>query len=209
MNFLLINGSSHKNGATSRALCEAHAILAGLGADTVYYNTDAKPRYACSGCGGCASENGCIYRDIDDLISLAASSDGIIIASPTHYGSAPGSLISVLSRLIYSSKNSVKNKPVTIIGIGRRGCLLGAIETIQRFFEFASCPIISGVYPQILYASDFKSAEIDLEGLQNIRSATRNLFYVSSCIKIAKEHGILPPEEEKKIKTDISTLQRQ
>lgn len=206
MRILLINGSPHEAGATRRALDECKATFERLGAITEYYFLGNEPRRACTACGGCRKRGSCVFGDIDTLIEKIKNSDGIVIGTPTHYAGAPGSLLSVISRLLYSAKACVEYKPVAIVGAGRRGCICSAIDEVARFFAFSSSPTVSGVYPAILYGTDYESAGYDAEGLQNMRSAAENIYWLSSAITAARKHGITPPVAEPKIKTDISSL---
>ncbi|MBE6536509.1 MAG: NAD(P)H-dependent oxidoreductase [Ruminococcaceae bacterium] len=206
MKILLINGSVHKDGASARALAEINGEILKSGAETLHYEIGKMPRYACSACGGCKSGNGCVYRDIDSLIELSNEASAIIICTPTHYASAPGNLTSVLSRLLFSSKKSVAHKPIGVAAVGRRGGVSAAANEVKKFFEFSSSPIISGIYPAILYASDFKSAEADKEGLENMRSLANNVIYIARCIELGNESGVLPPDDRRIFKTDISAL---
>lgn len=206
MKILLINGSPRENGAAKRAILEMRGEILKSGCEAIIYEIGNSPRYACISCGFCRDGEGCVFGDIDELVKLCENANALIICTPTHYASAPGSLTSILSRLLFSYKKSVAHKPVGIASVGRRGGLCEAIADVRKFFEFASCPIVSGIYPPILYAKDFATAELDEEGLENMRSLSRNVIYVARCVEAAGEKGILPPEEKREFKTDISSL---
>ena len=206
MKILLMNGSPHENGATRRALDECRLALGKHGAETAYYLLGNGARHSCTACGGCKGRGACVFGDLDSLTETLKSCDGIIIGTPTHYASAPGALLSVISRLLFSSKSSVEYKPVAVVGAGRRGCVSSAIDEIKGFFAFSSSPLISGVYPPILYGTDYESAGYDAEGLQNMRSIADNVYWLTASILKARELGIMPPIPEPRIKTDISSL---
>jgi len=208
MKILLINGSARKNGGCFRALEEIKLEILKSDAEVFEYDIGTAPRYACSHCLGCKDGNGCIYRDIDGLTELCNKSDAIIICTPTHYASAPGNLTAVLSRLLFSSKKSVAYKPIGVGGVGRRGGVCDAIQDVKKFFEFAFCPIISGVYPAILYTDGYQNAAYDEEGVQNMRSLAKNVIYIAQCIEYGNKNGIPRPKEEERIKTDIPALLR-
>ncbi len=206
MKILLVNASPHKKGATARALDECRAKLKELGAVTEYYFLGNASRNSCTACGGCKSGGNCVFGDIDDLTDAFTRADGIIIGVPTHYASAPGNILSVLSRLMFSAKQCAEYKPIAVIGSGRRGCVTNAIDETVKFFEFASCPIISGAYPALIYGSDYESAGFDAEGLQNMRSVAENMYWILSALKLAEKNGITHPISEPKIKTDLPSL---
>ncbi len=206
MSILLISASPHKNGASARVICELRDSLTKLGNNCTELIIGTEPRSACTACGGCKGGNGCIIGDLGEITSALEASDGIIFVTPTYYGGAIGSLMSLLSRLLYSEKRHLLHKPVASVGVGRRGCISGAVDEINRFFHFTSSPIVTSGYPPIVYAVDFESAERDAEGLQNIRSLARNMHWLTKCIELGRSCGILQPTQETKILTDISSL---
>ena len=206
MKLLLVNASPHKKGSTARALDECRAKLKELGAVTEYYHLGNAARNSCTVCGGCKGSGTCVFGDIDALADAFTRADGIIIGVPTHYAGAPGNILSALSRLLFSRRQCVEYKPIAVIGSGRRGCITGAIGDVQKFFEFASCPIISGVYPALIYGSDYESAGFDAEGLQNMRSVAENMYWILSALELAEKNGISHPISEPKIKTDLPSL---
>ncbi len=208
MKILLINGSPRENGAAKRVILEMRSEILKSGCEASIYEIGNSPRYACISCGFCKGGERCVFGDIDELANLCVDANALIICTPTHYASAPGSLTSILSRLLFSSKKTVEHKPVGIASVGRRGGLCDAIADVRKFFEFASCPIVSGIYPPILYAKDFATAELDEEGLENMRSLSRNVIYLSRCIESGFESGIFPPKEKREFKTDITTLKQ-
>lgn len=206
MKILLINGSPHINGATKRALDECEGVLTGLGAKTEHFSIGTASRHSCTACGRCKTDQKCVFDDLYEIRSKAERADGIIIGVPTHYAGAPGNILSVLSRLTFSAAGCIEYKPVSVIGTGRRGCLSSAIDEVRKYFSFVSCPIVSGRYPPIIYASDYESAGFDAEGLQNMRSVAENMYWLASVIEIAKKNGVSHPLPEQKIKTDIPGL---
>lgn len=206
MKILLINGSPHENGATRRALDELGYTLGKLGAETEHYFLGNGARHSCTACGKCKSLGACVFGDIDSLVKKVELCDGIVIGTPTHYAGAPGALLSAISRLIFSAKGCVEYKPVAVIGSGRRGCISSAIAEVAKFFAFTSSPLVSGIYPAIIYGNDYESAGYDAEGLQNMRSIAENIYWITASLLKARECGITPPIAEPKIKTDISSL---
>ena len=206
MKILLINGSPHDTGATRRALDECRFKLEELSAEVEYYHLGNGPRHACTACGGCKKRGTCVYGDIDYLTEKVSNADGIIIGTPTHYAGAPGNLLSVISRLLFSAKRCVEYKPIAVVGAGRRGCISSAIDGVAKFFSFTSAPTVSGIYPPIIYGTDYESAGYDAEGLQNMRSVSENIYWLTACILKARALGITPPIAEPRIKTDISSL---
>ena len=206
MKILLINGSTKNNGSCDFLLNYAKSELEARGISASRFDAGAAPRCACTSCGACKNGGGCVIRDIDELAVMAGEADGLAIFTPTFYGSASGNLLSILSRLCISSGGKLRYKPITVIGVGRRGCVSEAIHSVTRFFEFLSCPIIFGSYPAIVYAKDRKAAEYDAEGLQNLRESLKSLVWLTEVCSFGAKNNIAPPALEARIRTDISNL---
>lgn len=205
MKILLINGSPHATGSTHIALSHMQKTLTDLGAECNLIHIGGEGYRSCMGCGGCMGGGGCIIGDIDEIAKLCAEADAIAVGAPVHYAEPCGNMISLLSRLCFSAKASLKNKPAVSVAVCRRGGAISACSAIDSFFKFSSMPIASGAYPAIFYESG-KGGAFDEEGLQNMRSAARALHYLASCMEIAKKQGIMPPDDEVKTKTDIGSL---
>ena len=206
MNILIINASPHKSGASDAIVKTLCRELSELKDKCSIISLGTRAINACTACGYCKSGKGCIYTDLTEIADSLRNTDGLIFVTPTYYGGAVGGLLSLLSRLIYSEKRQIMNKPIASVGVGRRGCISSAIEEINRFFYFCASPIVTSGYPPIVYAKDSQSTERDLEGLQNLRSIAANMHWITKCITSGRSHGILPPIEETKICTDISSL---
>jgi len=97
MNTVVLYGSPHENGYTSRlvsAFCSAlpeEAVIRTFRA----YEMDIKP---CRSCGVCADEWRCIYSDMEEVIGTLHQSDLIVIASPVYHLSFPAPLKTIIDR---------------------------------------------------------------------------------------------------------------
>jgi len=207
MKILIINGSPHAMGSTYIALSHMQKAITDLGAECTLIHIGGGYQ-SCRGCGYCKGGKPCVIGDIDGIAKLCAEADAIAIGAPVHYGEPCGNILSLLSRLCFSAKDSLRFKPAVSVAVCRRGGAVSACSAIDSFFKFSSMPIASGSYPAIFYESGKNGGTLDEEGLQNMRSAARALFYLATCMEIAKEQGVLPPADEEKIKTDIETLLR-
>ena len=170
MKILLLNGSPHSNGTTKRALLECSYELSRLGDTPIFYDLGADARHSCISCGACAKKRECAYSDIDELISLFSECNGFIIGTPTHYGLASGTLISVLCRIARVLKGELSSKPFASVAVGRRGALSEAASDVLRPFRFTGSVTVNASYPSIAYGRDPASLESDTEGLMNMRS---------------------------------------
>ncbi len=202
MKILLVNAGSSSEGATARAVEEARQSLL-LGGAEIEILSLAKEKIACcTGCGACKKEGKCVISDIaTDFAPTLAEFDGFIFFTPTHYAGATGTLKSFMGRIFYSSLDFLRQKPCGAVSVSRRGGNVTALEEITRFFSFAEIITVSGNYPAILHGTSYKEADCDKEGLQTIRTLTKNMMWVIKCLVYGKRVGILPPKKEEKIKT--------
>jgi multimeric flavodoxin WrbA len=144
--------------------------------------------------------------DTQTVRDALAECDGVVIGTPVYYLEPCGDVMAFLSRLFFSCGDLLRFKPASAVAVCRRGGATNAASAIESFFKFRSMPIIYGSYPAIFYDSGRDEGKMDEEGLQNMRSAARALFYIAEALKIAKDSGVTPPREEQKIKTDIGSL---
>jgi len=206
MQILLINGSPHTGGATDKALGICERELSSLGASCVRYNIGTSARFACTGCGGCREGRACVFGDLGELYSLASSSDGIIIGTPVHFGCAPGTLLSVLSRLLISNKAAIDTKPIAAVAVGRRGALSEAASSVLGFFRFTSSVTVNSGYPAIGFFDKTDGALYDAEGEDNMKRTARNIYALARGLDIAKQQKACILGGTGAIKTDIVTL---
>ena len=178
MNFLLINGSPRTNGSTKSALKVIATKLSALGDTADIYDVGPEARQACTGCGNCKKRNGCAIGDTKDLARRAREADGIIIATPTYYANACGSLTALLSRLIRSEKTAFFKKPCAAVATGRRAGVCEAAKEIYSFFEYTASPIVTASYPTGI----FNAREKDAEGEAYLSELAENMHSVAACL---------------------------
>lgn len=187
MLFLLVNTSVHKDGLTKRMLLEAKDVFERNGCHVNTVELGGTARHSCLACGRCRTSGSCAIGDLSELTESVSKADGVIFATPTHYASATGGLMSVLSRLCFSAGHIFEHKPVSSFAVARRAGAVCAIEEINRFFSFTSAITVNGIYPPHLYGG-----ERDSEGLANAKSIAENMIWIARCIETARANGIEP-----------------
>ena len=183
MKLLLINTSPHEKGATERALSIAAEEWNKLGGESEIFFCKNGPTFSCIACGLCKHGNGCFYLDaVNELRPLCAAADAFVFASPVHYGGATGMAKSVMGRLFRSSKEMLRKKPAFAVAIGRRGGHIGTLYEMEKFFAFNEMPIATSTYFTILHAAKREDVDTDIEGIEALKKATKNLFWLSGLI---------------------------
>ena len=95
MKTLIINGSPRPNGNTASLIRELKAHLEGEIIEISAFYDHIAP---CIDCRGCWETAQCVVHDGMDVI-YGDDFDNVVIASPVYYGTLPGSVLSLMSRL--------------------------------------------------------------------------------------------------------------
>ena len=196
MKVLMINGSPRKDGNTSRLLGEAVKIFDAEGIGHVLYELGGKAIRGCAACGFCHSHGKCVFDDdVNGLSGIFEECDGLIVASPVYYGSANGSLISLLDRLFYSSRFDKRMKVGAAFAVARRAGTTASFDELCKYFTINQMPIASGRYWNNGFGREKGDIENDREGLQNARVVARNMVFLMRSIALGKEKYGLPETE--------------
>ena len=202
MKVLLINGSPHKNGCTYTALKEIADQLAKEGVDSEIYHIETEAIRPCLACRACAKLGKCVIDDkVNEFVNKAAEFDGYIIGSPVHYGSASGVVVPFLDRAFFSAfmagRDIFRHKPGSVIVSARRAGTTATIDQLNKYFQIAEMPVISGRYWNMVHGAVPDEVRQDKEGMQNMRILAKNMAYHLKCKEAAAKVGILPPAAEK------------
>lgn len=203
MKVLLINGSPHKNGTTFRALNEIANELNNNGVETEIICIGNKPIVGCDVCGACAKLGKCVKDDLaNEIIDKINEADGLIVGSPVYYASLNGSLKSLLDRVFFAKK-SFAYKPAAAVAVARRAGTTATLDIINKYFMISNMPVVTSQYWNMVFGSNGEQAESDAEGLQTMRILGKNMAWLIKCIKAGEQAGILPPTEEKHVRTNF------
>lgn len=200
MKVLIINGSPRINGNSSILVKELKGIFTKENVEVDEYQIGSKVIRGCMACGYCYTHEECVFKDdVNDLAKRFESADGLIVISPVYYGSANGSVISLLDRLFYSSHFSKRFKVGAAFAIARRGGTTATFDELNKYFTISQMPVASGRYWNNGFGRIEGQINQDEEGLQNARVVARNMVFLMKAIKDAKEKYGLPETEEVKL----------
>ena len=199
MKVLIINGSPRINGNSSILVKELKGIFAKENVEVDEYQIASKAIRGCMACGYCYTHGECVFKDdVNDLAKRFESADGLIVISPVYYGSANGSVTSLLDRLFYSSHFSKRFKVGAAFAVARRGGTTATFDELNKYFTISQMPVASGRYWNNGFGLTEGQINQDEEGLQNARVVARNMVFLMKAIKDAKEKYGLPETEEVK-----------
>lgn len=136
---LIINGSPRIEGNTAALIEELKKNLAGEVVELSAFRSDIAP---CIDCRNCWSTAKCIVKDSMQII-YDDDFDNIVIASPVYYGTLPGSVLSLMSRLqpwhaakffLDKPLELKKKKAAAILTSGGKGNQMSANHHLGAFF---------------------------------------------------------------------------
>ena len=204
MKALLLNGSPHKQGCTYTALAEIQKTLKECEIDSDIFQIGTDPITGCRACGACAKLGKCIIDDkVNEFVDMAVQYDGFVFATPVYYASANGTISSFLDRAFFSNahcgKRAFEQKPGFVVASARRAGTTATLDQLSKYFTISQMPIVSGRYWNMVHGYNSDDVKKDLEGLQNLRIAARNMAWLLKCIECGKKNKICPPETEKPV----------
>ena len=202
MKVLMINGSPHINGSTSKALKEMENIFINEGIEVETVIVGNKDIRGCIACYSCYETGKCVFNDIvNELANKFKEADGLVVASPVYYASANATLIATLDRLFYSTRFSKTMKVGASVATARRGGITATHDELNKYFTISGMPIASGQYWNGFYGAKSEENQ-DFEGLQQMRTLAKNMSFLMKSIELGKkEFGL--PEKEKTIFTNF------
>ena len=205
MKVLLINGSPHVRGCTYTALSEVASELINQGISTQIFHIGTDPIAGCIACGACRKNGGRCFRNdvVNEVMSLAAQSDGIVLGSPVYYASISGQLSSFLDRLFFAGSALMANKPGAAVVSCRRGGASAAFDALIKYFTISNMPVVSSNYWNQVHGSNPAEVKQDEEGMQTMRQLGRNMAWLLKCMEAGKAAGVALPETEERIWTNF------
>ncbi|MBR6673844.1 MAG: flavodoxin family protein [Mailhella sp.] len=205
MKVLLINGSPHVRGCTYTALSEVASELINQGISTQIFHIGTDPIVGCIACGACRKNGGRCFRNdvVNEVMSLAAQSDGIVLGSPVYYASISGQLSSFLDRLFFAGSALMANKPGAAVVSCRRGGASAAFDALNKYFTISNMPVVSSNYWNQVHGSNPSEVKQDEEGMQTMRQLGRNMAWLLKCMEAGKAAGVALPETEERIWTNF------
>ncbi len=196
MKVLLLNGSPHEQGNTSRALAEMEKIFHAENVQTEIVRVGSLAVRGCIACGSCKEKGKCVFNDIvNELAPKFEEADGLVVASPVYYASANATLVAVLDRLFFSAPFDKSMKVGASVAVARRGGCSATFDELNKYFTICGMPVASSQYWNSVHGRNPGEAAQDEEGLQTMRTLARNMTFLMKSIALGKEAFGLPEKE--------------
>ena len=193
---LVLNGSPKANGCTATALDEVIRTLNQEGIETTLLQIGKEDIHGCISCGYCSTHDGCVFKDkVNEAAKLFEEADGLLVGSPTYYGSPNGTILAFLDRLFYSTGFSKQMKVGAAVVSCRRGGNTANFDVLNKYFTISGMPVVSSTYWNQVHGFSAADVKKDLEGLQTMRNLGRNMAFLIRAISAEKDRAGLPEEE--------------
>ena len=198
MKVLMLCGSPRREGNTARALKEMETVFIREGIEVETVHVGALEIRGCLNCGACSSLGKCVIDDIvNEIAQKLKTADGMVVGTPVYYGSVNGTLMSILSRLFFSSGFDKTMKVGAGVVIARRGGASTTFDQLNKYFTISGMPVVSSQYWNSVHGLTPGEAEEDPEGLQTMRVLARNMVFLMKSIALGKEAYGLPDKEQR------------
>ena len=181
MKVLGINGSARKDSHTTRLMKYIFEELNKEGIETkliILYDKKINP---CHACWACQSRKNCVYQDdFHDVFNQMMEADGMILGLPVYMANISSFMQALLERaavvLDMNKENlSMKYKVGASIVSLRRGGGLNAVDAMNHFFLNHEMIVVGSTYWNMVYSQLSREAEMDLEGIENIKNIGQNM----------------------------------
>lgn len=205
MKVLLVNGSANQKGCTWTALEEFGKTLNEEGIDYEIIQTGAQPLRDCLGCGGCQRGKGCIFNDdgVNEFVKKAWEADGFVFGTPVYYAHPSGRILSFLDRAFYSGGAAFRFKPGMAVASARRAGTTASLDVLNKYFGISQMPTVGSTYWSMVHGNKPEEVKQDLEGLQTMRNAAKNMAWMLKCFEAGKKAGIALPDTKKEVSTNF------
>ena len=195
---LLINGSPHENGCTFTALTEIADTFAKNGVESDMAYLGKQPVAGCIACGKCRQTGRCIFDDkVNEILEKLDEYDAVIVGSPVYYAGPAGQLCAFLDRLFYCGGGRMAGKLAASVVSCHRGGPSTAFDRLNKYFGIAQMPVAGSTYWNMGHGRVPGEAALDEEGMQTMRTLSRNLAWMMKCFALGAEHGIPLPATER------------
>ncbi|MDD3519959.1 MAG: flavodoxin family protein [Actinomycetota bacterium] len=185
MKVTLFNCSPRKDGNTYTGLNVIAEELDKESISTEIIQVGCENIYGCDACGICKKTKSgfCKIEDdiVNDAIKKVYDSEGLIIGSPTYFGSITAEAKAFIDRLGYVSRAAdmkLSRKVAAGIAIARRAGAVDSVLQINKMFLISGCIIPCSSYWNIAIGREKGEILNDKEGIETFINLARNMSWL-------------------------------
>lgn len=185
MKVVAFNGSPRKDGNTFLGLNIVLDELKNEGIKTELFQIGSKQIKGCNACLICKKTGDGFCAIGDDLVNKALEniyeSEGLIIGSPTYFGSLTPQTKAFIDRVGYCARAGgfkLKRKVAAGIAIARRAGSVDVCNEINNLFFLNQCIIAASTYWNIVFANAKGEVMQDKEGIDTLKNLGQNMSWL-------------------------------
>lgn len=205
MKVLMLNGSPHEKGCTYTALTVIAEELTkqGINSEIVWLGNGAVR--GCIGCGACKKLGRCTFGDdaINGIAEKIKTADGYIFASPVHYASPCGAMVSAMDRLFVSVGNYMQFKPAASVVSARRAGTTASYDVLNKYIGINNMIAVPSTYWNMVHGNSADEVLKDEEGVTIMRALGSNMAWLLKLLDGAKGTPLEKPVIIPKVKTNF------
>ncbi|MEW5947538.1 MAG: flavodoxin family protein [bacterium] len=190
MKVTAFNGSPRKKGNTFTCLSAVLEEIEREGIETELVQLGGKDLRGCIACFRCfgKKDRRCHGRDDDmqGIIDAMLESDGILIGSPTYFGSVSAEVKAVIDRagLVARANGFALSRKAgaAVVAVRRQGAT-NVFEQINRFFLINNMIVPGSTYWNLAIGLEPGDVLKDEEGMKTMRDLGRNMAWLIKKLK--------------------------
>lgn len=189
LSVIMFNGSPRPNGNTILCLRRIQERIERAGIATEIVSLAELRVEPCRACGGCRGKRRCVQDDdLNALLAKMIAADGIIIGSPTWFGSVTSWVKNLIDRAGFVSRMNdhlFKHKAGTPVIAVRRGGAVQVYNEIMSFFAINHFFMVGSSYWNFAFGLHPGEAAGDAEGMQTMDDIADNMAYLLRALENA------------------------
>lgn len=193
MKIVAFNGSPRPGGNTEQLIEEVFKPLREAGIETELVRLGGKALRGCCSCYTCfkTKDGQCAIRNdgMNEYIRKAREADGIILASPTYYGSVSAEMKAFMDRLglttIGEGRTLTHKAGAAVISV-RRGGAVTVFDELNRFMLGSGMIVPGSTYWNFGIGEMPGEIHNDIEGLRNMKDLGIQLAWLMKALQKAQ-----------------------
>jgi len=187
LSVVMFNGSPRPGGNTETCLKRVRKGLEAEGISCSIVPLAEKEINPCQVCMWCKGKNRCVQEDdLNDLLSMMIRADGIIIGSPTWFGSVTPWVKNLIDRAGFVSRMNdclFRRKAGAPVIAVRRGGAVQVYSQIISFFALNHFYMVGSSYWNFAFGLAPGEAETDAEGMQTMDDLASNMAHLLKALR--------------------------
>ncbi len=194
---VMFNGSPRAGGNTQICLERVGRGLAASGIPSRILRLAEHDLRPCLACYRCRARGECVQNDgANEMIAAMVESQGIIIGSPTWFGSVSGWTKNLIDRAGFVSRMNghlFRGKVGAPVIAARRGGAVQVYNEIISFFAINHFYMVGSSYWNFAFGLEPGDVNGDDEGMRTMDDLAVNMAYLLKAIELARREGIGGP----------------